>query len=360
MKAALGSVASMLIGLTMLPAVLANGDPPPLTVCGIAAGPIDVILATIRSLESGGDYTAEAAGATASGAYQFVDGTWDGYGGYNHAADAPPEVQDAKAAEMVGSILSSHGGDVSAVPVVWYIGHQPSADSAEWDTVPLPSAGNILTPREYQERWLRRYNELLAEAPVAEGEQVPTTPTPGSCFGGSISPVVEGWSLPGPRELIAANPEVLTFPHHDYPAWDWMIPINTPIYAVRAGRVVAVRQWPHNWWTEGCGTNSTGCEPCGVGLTIVDDEGTRWTYCHGTNLTVRVGDEVIAGQQVLWSGNTGRSGGPHLHLEVRTADGRQRCPQVLLSALFAGAKPPNEVELATTGCSFESRISTGE
>lgn len=350
MKAALGSVASMLIGLTMLPAVLANGDPPPLAVCGIAAGPIDVILATIRSLESGGDYTAEAAGATASGAYQFVDGTWNGYGSYDHAADAPPDVQDAKAAEMVVSILNSHDNDVSAVPVVWYIGHLPSADSAEWDTVPMPSAGNVLTPREYQERWLRRYNELLAEAPPVDDESAPTTPTPGSCFGGSISPAVEGWSLPGPRELIEENPEVLTYPHHDYPAWDWMIPINTPIYAVRSGRVAAVRLWPHNWWTEGCGADSTGCEPCGVGLTIVDAEGTRWTYCHGNSLTARLGDVVAAGQQVMWSGNTGRSGAPHLHLEIHTTDGIRRCPQQVLIILIGGASPPSAMPAAH--CSF--------
>ena len=50
--------------------------------------------------ESGGDYKAENPTSTASGKYQFLDGTWGGYGGYQHASDAPPAVQDARACEV--------------------------------------------------------------------------------------------------------------------------------------------------------------------------------------------------------------------------------------------------------------------
>lgn len=50
--------------------------------------------------ESGGSYTAENPRSTASGRYQIVDSSWNGYRGYSHAADAPPDVQDAKAREM--------------------------------------------------------------------------------------------------------------------------------------------------------------------------------------------------------------------------------------------------------------------
>jgi hypothetical protein len=67
-------------------------------------------------------------------------------------------VQDAKAAELAGSILGRNGGDVSTIPVSWYIGHVPVG--AEWDTVPA-YPGNRLTPREYQDRWMKRYAQFL-------------------------------------------------------------------------------------------------------------------------------------------------------------------------------------------------------
>lgn len=352
----LAPLVSLLLGLVLCPVLLTSGDPPPPAVCGVAAGPTSVILATIRTMESGGDYQARAVGSSASGAYQIIDGTWFGFGGYARASDAPPEVQDAKAAEMVNLVLGKHDGDLSAVPVVWYIGRVPAFDSPDWDTVPLPQVGNTLTPREYQTRWLAKYRELLAESPSGQTGSNPAgepTPAPGSCFGGSVTPTESGLAFPGPVALAAANPAVLSYPHHDYPAWDWMIPLNTPIYAVHAGQVAVIRTWPHNWWSEGCGTtDGGGCDTCGVGLTIVDANGTRWTYCHGTNLTVQIGNEVPAGRQVMWSGNTGRSGGPHLHLEIRTADGVQRCPQPLLAALSQSSVAPATSSLPASGCQF--------
>jgi len=263
-------------------------------------------------------------------------------------------VQDAKAAELVTSILTQHADDVSAVPVVWYIGRVLDAGSPEWDRVPAPEAGNRLTPRQYQTRWLRQYDTEQPTAPTTttiEGD-VPIIVAPGGCIGGSIEPLPGGWSLPGPRALIDADPSVLNAPHHDYPAWDWIIPENTPIYAVRGGTVVSTKYWPFNWWSEGCGENGGGdCTTCGVGVTIKSDDGTRWTYCHGNNLTIADRAIVEAGQQIMWSGNTGRSGTAHLHLEIRV-DGRQRCPQPLMASLFVHGIGIDPTSLLTTACSF--------
>jgi murein DD-endopeptidase MepM/ murein hydrolase activator NlpD len=120
---------------------------------------LGAILATIRAMETGGDYGITVTTSTASGAYAFLDSSWGGFGGYARAKDAPPSVQDTKAAEHAAQILNRNGGDVSTIPVSWYIGHVPVG--AEWDTVPVPQAGNRLTPRQYQDRWMAKYAQLI-------------------------------------------------------------------------------------------------------------------------------------------------------------------------------------------------------
>lgn len=55
----------------------------------------------VMERESGGDTTVyNYSGSGASGKWQIMPGTWNGYGGYANAADAPESVQDAKAREL--------------------------------------------------------------------------------------------------------------------------------------------------------------------------------------------------------------------------------------------------------------------
>lgn len=117
---------------------------------------LDEILATIRQRESGGNYGAKAPKSSASGAYQFIDSTWQGlltrYGvnGPPHARDAPPALQDYVAGRYITDILTDHGGDLRAVPAVWYTGRY---DPASLDHVPHPEAGNNLSVRAYVDHW---------------------------------------------------------------------------------------------------------------------------------------------------------------------------------------------------------------
>jgi murein DD-endopeptidase MepM/ murein hydrolase activator NlpD len=73
------------------------------------------------------------------------------------------------------------------------------------------------------------------------------------------------------------------------------------VEAVAPGRVVSVS------------------ERSGYGLTVVVDHGNglETRYAHLSTASVHAGDFVTAGQVVAQSGNSGRSTGPHLHLEAR-------------------------------------------
>ena len=82
------------------------------------------------------------------------------------------------------------------------------------------------------------------------------------------------------------------------------------------------------------------------------------------------GQSVVAGQQVLASGNTGSSTGPHVHVQIR-AGGVLRCPQSLMVSLYengTGTRSDDPADIgvhvlshdrlrlgATQACSLRSR-----
>ena len=146
---------------------------------GVVSGDeLAVILTTIRTVETGGNYQTRITSATASGAYAFIDASWRHYAGlagvdtsrYTSAWMAPPADQDATAAYYVNEILADYDGRIEIIPVAWYL---PSAidNDARMDVVPAMGA-NTLTPRQYQAKWMARY-ELERE----RASLTPTAPT---------------------------------------------------------------------------------------------------------------------------------------------------------------------------------------
>lgn len=325
-----------------IPLVFANGGP---ATSPYACGRLGVILDTIRTLESGGDYTIRARGASAAGAYQYITSTWRHWAEeagvstelYPTADTAPPHIQDQVAGVNVSAILADHNNLIEVVPVIWY--HPAALGNSEiMDHVPMPSAGNVLTVREYQTRWLATYNEKLAAA----DREAPTC---------AATDVTGEWALPLPREILTV--EMLSAPHHTYPALDLMVPVGTPVFAITGGRVDRVTNWNANWWEVGCGGSRppAGCQSCGLGITIQHPDGLRHTYCHNSRNHVTVGDQVAPGQHIADSGNTGRSGAPHLHLELRL-DGQRLCPQWLMVPLSDGRWVEEAPNFLSRGCSF--------
>lgn len=81
--------------------------------CGGALPPCWVMQRESRGdprIWNGGCYDGPCPGGSwASGKWQFMPGTWGGYGNYANAADAPVELQDARAAQVwAGGAGCSH------------------------------------------------------------------------------------------------------------------------------------------------------------------------------------------------------------------------------------------------------------
>lgn len=133
---------------------------------GIYSDDIGNVMATIRYMESRGQYGIPPNRGNASGAYQFIASTWAGYSGYAHAYLAPPHIQDERAALDIVRFLEQWNNDISMIPVMWYY-PRASREPALMDIVPVPSAGNVLTIREYQTRWLGVF-ATIADQPAPQ------------------------------------------------------------------------------------------------------------------------------------------------------------------------------------------------
>lgn len=89
-------------------------------------------------------------------------------------------------------------------------------------------------------------------------------------------------------------------------ALDYGVPVGTPVYAAADGVVITTANLTTSY---------------GTYVVIQHAGGLQSWYAHGTSgsICVSPGQTVSRGQQIMKSGNTGKSFGPHLHFEVRVA-----------------------------------------
>lgn len=97
---------------------------------------------------------------------------------------------------------------------------------------------------------------------------------------------------------------------------DFATPIGTPIVSMSSGTVIF----------------AGGDGAFGNKVEIEYWDGTVSYYAHMDTISVSVGQQVAAGERVGTSGNSGRSTGPHLHLEIHPGGGKAVNPAPWLRA----------------------------
>ncbi|MBA2438780.1 MAG: peptidoglycan DD-metalloendopeptidase family protein [Acidimicrobiia bacterium] len=231
--------------------------------------------------------------AGASGPMQFLAATWRAYGVDGDGDEVADVYNPVDAIHGAANYLCANGageGDPARLrSAIWNYNH------AEWYV-----------------------NKVLAQA--AEYEEA------------AASTIAGDYTVPLAASTPGLSQTAMAKPHHDYPAWDFATPTGTPILAAAAGMVAA--------------TTSSGA--CGNGVVIDGTDGHRYTYCHGVSTGVARGESVAVGQQIMLSGSSGRSTGPHLHFQI-VVGGTKVCPQTLLLAWSEGIGT-NPASAPTSGC----------
>ncbi|MEV4556752.1 M23 family metallopeptidase [Kitasatospora sp. NPDC049285] len=164
---------------------------------------------------------------------------------------------------------------------------QPQDDRAARDSArtELPAAEQPAAPQPAAE-------QPAAAAPVA------AQPAP--------EPAKPSWSSPAPGASIS-NPYHKT--NAEYAAGyhtgtDFAVSVGTPLVAVGDATVVS------SGWAGAYGNQ----------IVLKLSDGRFAQYAHLSQLGVKAGQHVGAGDQIGKSGTTGNSTGPHLHFEIRTAN----------------------------------------
>ena len=147
---------------------------------------------TIKGRESGGNYQSEWKNgpgkvySTASGAYGMLDRTWRNYRGSSTASRAKFATvaeQDAAARRMIDDVWRDSGGDVSQLPVMWYLG---TGGWRQWKAGKMgdtaPDGGSI---SKYQRMWLADFKK--AGGSETGGSLAPTLDAQGQVIGSATA-----------------------------------------------------------------------------------------------------------------------------------------------------------------------------
>lgn len=132
------------------------------------------------------------------------------------------------------------------------------------------------------------------------------------------------WVLPlkpGTYRISEGFGEGYSWRGYGHTGLDLATPSGSPVFAVASGTVISAQY----------------AGGCGYMVEIRLEDGTELKYCHNSSLATSVGAEVQVGDVIAYSGSTGHSTGPHVHLEVHPGGGDAVDPYAALVA--HGAQP---------------------
>ncbi len=176
----------------------------------------------LRQIESGGNYQEGNpknnghVTSTATGAYQYLDSTWNNYGGYPHAYLAPPSVQDRREIEDTMKIWHKYGNWQQVI--AYHIYPAWAGDpSQHWGECPGGCDANPLSLWDYVDRGI---NKMWDASKMAPATATTASYEYGSRSGGLMGPglFADGCQVANPSPGIGGKDDQGTGPYLLTPA----------------------------------------------------------------------------------------------------------------------------------------------
>lgn len=156
---------------------------------------------------------------------------------------------------------------------------------------PFGSGSTLVTPQPYTNNFTRSTNGM-GSAPSSAGN-------------------------PYPWRVSAGFDHYPDGSYHN--GMDFGIGIGTKIGATKPGTVIKAQDDNYNSYKDGASKASLAR---GSGVWVKGNDGNTYIYWHMSKTAVKKGDRVDEGALLGYSGNSGFSTGPHLHLGVMTSGGK--------------------------------------
>jgi len=143
------------------------------------------------------------------------------------------------------------------------------------------------------------------------------------CLSAAGQIAASGWTIPVQGAVVGSGFRTPDRPTHQ--GVDLIVGRYTPIHAATSGVVSVVKCDEDHGGRKTCNVDGyPGKGGCGWMVEIVHAGDVMTRYCHMVERpAVRVGQKVVAGQQIGRVGTSGNSSGPHLHFEVHLNNDRR-------------------------------------